>query len=193
MHERERDRVAPALRGARRRIAALDLAAVRWVARVNSPALDRAMPALSEAANHGKLWIALGACLQATGNRRAGRAARRGLASLAVASATANIIGKGLASRRRPDAEVPAARRLPHAPWTSSFPSGHAASAAAFAAGATMEMPELAAVACPLALAVAASRVVTGVHYPSDVLAGLAIGTAAAASTLLCWPRPPAS
>src|ERR1700683_5050509 len=125
MHERERDRVAPALRGARRRIAALDLAAVRWVARVNSPALDRAMPALSEAANHGKLWIALGACLQATGNRRAGRAARRGLASLAVASATANIIGKGLASRRRPDAEVPAARRLPHAPWTSSFPSGH--------------------------------------------------------------------
>jgi membrane-associated phospholipid phosphatase len=189
MHERERDRVAPALRGARRRIAALDLAAVRWVARVNSPALDRAMPALSEAANHGKLWIALGACLQATGNRRAGRAARRGLVSLAVASATANIIGKGLASRRRPDAEVPAARRLPHAPWTSSFPSGHAASAAAFAVGATMELPELAAVACPLALAVAASRVVTGVHYPSDVLAGLAIGTAAAASTLLCWPR----
>jgi membrane-associated phospholipid phosphatase len=56
-----------------------------------------------------------------------------------------------------------------------------------------MELPELAAVACPLALAVAASRVVTGVHYPSDVLAGLAIGTAAAASTLLCWPRPPAS
>src|ERR1700691_4095589 len=189
MQERERDRVAPALRGARRRIAALDLAAVRWVARVNSPALDRAMPALSEAANHGKLWIALAACLQATGNRRAGRAARRGLASLAVASATANIIGKGLASRRRPDAEVPAARRLPHAPWTSSFPSGHAASAA----GATMELPELAAVACPLALAVAASRVVTGVYYPSDVLAGLAIGGAAAASTLLCWPRPPAS
>ena len=69
MHERERDRVAPALRGARRRIAALDLAAVRWVARVNSPALDRAMPALSEAANHGKLWVALGACLQATGDR----------------------------------------------------------------------------------------------------------------------------
>ncbi|MGC1287564.1 MAG: phosphatase PAP2 family protein [Streptosporangiaceae bacterium] len=47
--------------------------------------------------------------------------------------------------------------------------------------------------ACPLALAVAASRVVTGVHYPSDVLAGLAIGTAAAASTLLWWPRRPAS
>jgi membrane-associated phospholipid phosphatase len=175
------------------RIAALDRAAVRGVARVNSPALDRVMPALSQLANHGKLWIALGACLQATGNQRAGRAARRGLASLAAASATANIIGKGLASRERPDADVPAARRLPHAPWTSSFPSGHAASAAAFATGATMEMPELAAGAFALALAVGASRVVTGVHYPSDVLAGFAIGSAAAVSTLLWWPRRPAS
>jgi membrane-associated phospholipid phosphatase len=193
MQEHDRDPAGSAPRGPRRRIAALDPAAVRWVARLNSPALDRVMPALSEAANHGKLWIALGACLQATGNRRAGRAARRGLVSLAAASATANIIGKGLASRSRPAAEVPAARRLAHAPWTSSFPSGHAASAAAFAAGAAMEMPELAAVAYPLALAVAASRVATGVHYPSDVLAGFAIGTAAAASTLLWWPRRPAS
>jgi membrane-associated phospholipid phosphatase len=193
MYEQERDRAAPTPRGLRHRIAALDLAAVRWVAQVNSPALDRTMPALSEAANHGKLWIALAACLQATGDRRAGRAARRGLASLAVASATANIIGKGLTSRTRPDAEIPAVRRLPHAPWTSSFPSGHAASAAAFATGVTMEMPGLAVVACPLALAVAASRVVTGVHYPSDVLAGFAIGTAAAASTLLWWPRRSAS
>jgi membrane-associated phospholipid phosphatase len=182
----------PAHRGARRRIAELDRTALRRVARVNSPALDHVMPALSELANHGKLWIGLAACLQATGGQRAGRAARRGLASLATASATANIIGKGLASRRRPDAEVPAARRLAHEPWTSSFPSGHAASAAAFATGAAMELPGLAPAVFALALAVGASRVVTGVHYPSDVLAGFAIGAAAAASTLLWWPRRPA-
>jgi len=193
MHKGERDHAVPPPRGPRQRVAALDLAAVRWVASLNSPALDRAMPALSEAANHGKLWIALAACLQATGNRRAGRAARRGLASLAVASATANMIGKGLASRRRPDAEVPAARRLPHEPWTSSFPSGHAASAAAFAIGAIIEMPRLAAGVAALAVAVGASRVITGVHYPSDVLAGFAIGAAAAGTTLLWWPRRPAS
>jgi len=189
--DRGRDGPAQSRRGPRRRIAALDRAAMRRVARVNSPVLDRVMPLLSELANHGKLWVALAACLQATGNRRAGRAARRGLASLAVASATANIIGKGLASRRRPDGEVPAARRLPHPPWTSSFPSGHAASAAAFASGAAIEMPELAPGVLVLALAVGASRVVTGVHYPSDVLAGFAIGAAAAASTLLWWPRRP--
>jgi hypothetical protein len=45
MYEQERDRAAPTPRGLRRRIAALDLAAVRSVARVNSPVLDRAMPA----------------------------------------------------------------------------------------------------------------------------------------------------
>jgi membrane-associated phospholipid phosphatase len=193
MHEHRPEPAAPPRRGGRYRIAAVDRAAVRRVARLNSPALDRAMPALSELANHGKLWIALGAGLQATGNQRAGRAAWRGLASLAAASATANIIGKGLASRKRPDADVPAARRLPHAPWTSSFPSGHAASAAAFATGATVEMPELGAGVFALALAVGASRVVTGVHYPSDVLAGFAIGAAAAASTLLWWPPRPAA
>ena len=151
------------------------------------------MPALQPAGQPRQALDRAGSGLQATGNRRAGRAAWRGLASLAAASATANVIGKGLASRRRPDAEIPAARRLPQAPWTSSFPSGHAASAAAFATGATIEMPELAAGVFALALAVGASRVVTGVHYPSDVLAGFVIGTAAAASTLLWWPRRPAS
>jgi len=192
MDEIETARDGPAPRALRGRIAALDRAAMGRVARVNSPVLDRVMPVLSELADHGKLWFAAGACLQATGSPRAGRAARRGLASLAAASATANVIGKGLASRTRPDAEVPAARRLPHAPWTSSFPSGHAASAAAFAVGAATEMPELAPAVFALALAVGASRVVTGVHYPSDVLAGFAVGAAAAASTLLWWPRRPA-
>ena len=176
---------------ARRRFAAFDRAVLRQVARADSPVLDHLMPRLSQAANHGVLWITLGIGLRATGNLRAGRAAWRGLGSLAAASAAANIIGKGLASRRRPDTEVPAARRLPHDPWTSSFPSGHAASAAAFATGAALEMPELAAGVGVLAAAVGTSRVVTGVHYPSDVIAGFAIGAAAGALSLRVWPRRP--
>ncbi len=195
MRERVRDAIQglPPRRDLLDRIAAFDRAAVRRVAQTRSPVLDHVMPELSQLANHGKLWIALGIGLRATGNRRAARAAWRGLGSLAVASATANIIGKGVASRDRPDAEVPVARRLPQAPWTSSFPSGHAASAAAFATGVSLEMPALAPAVIPLAVAVGASRVVTGVHYPSDVLAGFAIGTAAAAATLLRWPRRPAA
>jgi diacylglycerol kinase family enzyme/membrane-associated phospholipid phosphatase len=148
------------------------------------------MPRLSRLANHGLLWIAVGAALWATGDQRARRAAWRGLGSLAAASAVANIVGKGLTGRPRPDFRVPAARRLPK-PSSSSFPSGHAANAAAFATGAAIELPFLTAPAIGLAVAVAASRVATGLHYPSDVLAGTAIGTAAGLLTLRWWPRRP--
>ncbi len=61
-------------------------------------------------------------------------------------------------------------------PRSTSFPSGHSAAAFAFATGACEELPVLAPVLVPLAGAVAYSRVHTGVHYPSDVAAGAAIG-----------------
>jgi diacylglycerol kinase family enzyme len=149
------------------------------------------MPGLSRIASHGLLWIVTGAVLWATGDRRARRAAWRGLGSMAAASAVANFLGKGVTARRRPHLRVPAARRLP-TPASSSFPSGHAANAAAFATGAAIEMPCLAGPAIALAGAVGASRVATGLHYPSDVLAGTAIGSAAALLTLRWWPRRPA-
>ena len=103
---------------------------------------------------------------------------------------TANIVGKGLSVRHRPDVKVPAARRLPR-PASPSFPSGHAANAAAFAIGVAIEKPSLAAPAIALAAAVGASRIATGEHYPSDVLAGTAIGAAAGVMTLRWWPRRP--
>jgi len=61
-------------------------------------------------------------------------------------------------------------------PRSTSFPSGHSAAAFAFASGACAELPALAPALVPLAGAVAYSRVHTGVHYPSDVAAGAAIG-----------------
>lgn len=63
-------------------------------------------------------------------------------------------------------------------PRSTSFPSGHSASAFAFATGVCAELPELAPVLLPLAGAVAYSRTHAGVHYPSDVAAGAAIGIA---------------
>jgi undecaprenyl-diphosphatase len=61
-----------------------------------------------------------------------------------------------------------------------SFPSGHTLHAVSFTWQAIAHFPELAWVLVPLAALIAASRVVLGLHYPSDVLAGAAIGAALA-------------
>ncbi|MFE9423727.1 bifunctional phosphatase PAP2/diacylglycerol kinase family protein [Kitasatospora sp. NPDC006697] len=130
------------------------------------------------------------ALLGVTGNRTARRAALRGAGSLLLASALANVAAKGLTRRPRPLLDpVPVVRRLLKQPVTSSFPSGHSASAAAFATALAIESPLLGAAAAPVAAAVMASRVYTGVHYPGDVLAGAALGAGTAALTLRWWPR----
>ncbi|MER7765760.1 phosphatase PAP2 family protein [Kitasatospora sp. NPDC096140] len=145
---------------------------------------------LSRAADHGLLWTGTAALLGAVGGRTGRRAALRGLGALALASATANTVAKHATRRPRPLLDsVPHARRLLRQPVTTSFPSGHSASAAAFATGVAIESPLLGAAVAPLAAAVAFSRVHTGVHYPGDVLAGTALGAAAAAATLHWWPR----
>jgi undecaprenyl-diphosphatase len=61
-----------------------------------------------------------------------------------------------------------------------SFPSGHTLHAVSFAMQATMHFPELGWVLVPLAALIAGSRVVLGLHYPTDVLAGAAIGASLA-------------
>jgi len=61
-----------------------------------------------------------------------------------------------------------------------SFPSGHTLHAVSFAWQASAHFPELGWVLVPLAALIAGSRVVLGLHYPSDVLAGAAIGAALA-------------
>lgn len=61
-----------------------------------------------------------------------------------------------------------------------SFPSGHTLHAVAFSLVAIAHYPVLAWVLVPFTASVAASRVVLGLHYPSDVLAASAIGIALA-------------
>lgn len=65
------------------------------------------------------------------------------------------------------------------APGDWSFPSNHATLAAALAVGVTLVRPRLAALALPVAVAAALLRVLVGVHYPHDVLAGAALGAGA--------------
>lgn len=69
-----------------------------------------------------------------------------------------------------------------------SFPSGHTLHAVAFSLVAIAHYPVLAWVLAPFTASVAASRVVLGLHYPSDVLAATALGAVIAGVSLWCWP-----
>ncbi|MTD13525.1 phosphatase PAP2 family protein [Nakamurella sp. YIM 132087] len=153
--------------------------------------VDQALRLLTTSANHGVLWFGVAAIGALTG-KRGRRAALRGVGSLAVSSFLSNTVIKPLVGRRRPDIErTVTARRIGKTPWTSSFPSGHSASAAAFATGAALEMPAALPVLAPLAAAVAYSRVHVGVHYRSDVITGAAIGVAVALAGRWLWPVKP--
>ncbi|WP_454196967.1 phosphatase PAP2 family protein [Nocardia sp. Marseille-Q1738] len=174
------------------RVAGMARGLDRWLvdrsARVRETPADRVLKGLSTAADKNRLWIALGAGLFVAGDRSTRRGAVRGLLALAVASGVANGIAKPLFPRRRPpDESVPFVRRLVAPPVSSSFPSGHSASAAAFAAGLALESPAAGAMVAPVAGAVAYSRVHIGVHWPSDVVAGALFGGAVALVTRRWW------
>lgn len=171
------------------RISGFDRRLMGVVSPSQSPVLDHVLPKLGRAADHSKLWIGLAAAMAATPRRNTRRAALRALASVSLASASANLVGKTLIRRQRPGlVDIPLIRQLRRAPQSYSFPSGHAASAAAFATGVALENPYLALPIGALAVGVAASRVVTGVHYPTDVVAGAAVGVAAGLLTTRWWP-----
>jgi undecaprenyl-diphosphatase len=157
----------------------VDLAVYAAIARTPTPRLDRAMGTLSRAADHSKISLGVAGAMALFGGRTGRRAARSGLASIAVTAAVINGPLKLGVRRRRPDRlanEVPIARHVPM-PVTRSFPSGHSAAAFAFAAGVGEVWPGAAAPLRGLAAAVAYSRVHTGVHYPGDVLIGGMAGT----------------
>ncbi|WP_104523533.1 phosphatase PAP2 family protein [Blastococcus atacamensis] len=152
---------------------------------------DRWLRRLSALADHGKLWFLIAVVL---GSRRGPlrRGAVRGIGSMLFSSAVVNVVLKRIFGRMRPDLEnLRTERRLRREPGSLSFPSGHSSSAAAFVTGLALESPAAGAALAPLALGVGYSRVHVGVHYPGDVLAGLAVGGAVAAAGQHWWARRP--
>jgi len=160
----------------------LDLAVYAAVAATPTPTMDECLRRLSGAADHSKLWLGCSAALAAVGGGRGRRAAENGMASVALTSAVVNLALKPLGNRHRPDrvtAEVPITRQVAM-PRSTSWPSGHSASAFAFATGVGAAWPAAGVPLTALASLVAYSRVHTGVHYPSDAIAGTVSGVALA-------------
>ena len=168
----------------------LDAYLFHTIADYHSPLLDRTMPLLSDSANYSGIWIVITAGIGLFGGHERRRVAARGLVSVGVSSFLANIVVKGLAPRARPAADaVPTVRRIDQ-PASSSFPSGHSASAAAFSGVVGRALPMLHVPLTVLAAVVAFSRVYTGVHYPADVLGGWLLGRSVARVVTRLWPEP---
>jgi membrane-associated phospholipid phosphatase len=162
-----------------RRLDRYDRSVYRSVAELRLPLLDEPLRLVSNFANFSKPWLLISGLLALFGGGRGRRAALTGLAAIGATSLVVNQPMKMAGARRRPDREVGGVpqQRWVRMPSSTSFPSGHSASAAAFAVAVGDVLPALRLPLRAAAGIVAFSRVYTGVHYPGDVLVGATVGT----------------
>ena len=161
-----------------RQLGRMDRAAYRTVAAMHTRRLDRPLRRISEFADFSKPWFLIAGVLALFGGSPGRRAAVTGVAALGLNSLLVNQSIKLIRERRRPDRtehNVPESRWV-RMPGSNSFPSGHSASAAAFAVSVGDLLPRFRRPLRAAAAIVAFSRVYTGVHYPADIVAGAAVG-----------------
>lgn len=170
------------MEGIVRRIRDLDRALFRAVFRVKWAPLTSVMRAFTLVGTAGALW----GCFAAGAFLLTGLDPPRLLIPWAAVAASWTVAegAKFLFDRARPyiwDSEI---APLIKTPSSSSFPSGHSATAAAGALTLSLLYPPLAPLLVAAGLLVVVSRVYLGVHFPIDVLAGVALGTATSAVVL---------
>ncbi|MET9799432.1 phosphatase PAP2 family protein [Streptomyces sp. NPDC006368] len=148
------------------------LAAARDCGR-RGPGVAAAARALSFSGEHGALWLAAG--LAGAVSDPARRAAWLRTTALIGAAHLASMGVKRVVRRPRPDGSASAYPVGRH-----SFPSSHATSATAAAVLFGALRPPARHLAAPVAAAMCLSRLVLGVHYPTDIAAGALLGAATA-------------
>ena len=121
----------------------LDFAIYDVLAHTPTPTLDVPMTWISNAANYSRISIAIASALAVAGGKRGRLAAVRGLAAVGASSLSADFVAKHLFPRSRPDRQTGVAGRQARMPKSSSFPSGHTASAFAFAYAVAADVPQL--------------------------------------------------
>lgn len=155
-----------------------DQQALVWIAEhIRNAVLDPFMMLYTQLGNTGLLFIALGVLmLFFKQTRRAGVSA---LCAMLIGLIVVNFTIKPLVSRPRPWLVMEGFENLVPEGDPNSFPSGHTNAAFAFALAVCMAAPKkwmkIAAVCAAVVMGL--SRLYVGVHFPSDVLAGAAIGS----------------
>lgn len=141
--------------------------------RFHGPRAEAIAKGLGKIGEYGAVWLAIGVVMALLDPDRRGEWLLAGL--LGPFAIGLNFAVKLVVRRRRPELEgLPP---LGGAPSSLSFPSAHATSSFACATAMTRIAPE-AAVLFALAFAISVCRPYLGMHYPSDVLAGIVLGTA---------------
>ena len=152
----------------------------------HTPALEWTVRRFSLLGEHAGVWIAIGAAQSLLVDEGEGRACWRRATAVVATTYALNTALKLIVRRTRPQlVDLPP---LAKTPTRYSFPSAHASTS--FAAALAYSRAGLPAFPLySLAKAMAFSRLYLGVHYPSDILAGAALGTAVAAA--FTRPAPP--
>jgi undecaprenyl-diphosphatase len=167
-------------------LARFDLAEYRLCRGANRAASWQALRALFQVASRlgdGPFWYALMVSLPVAYGARALRPVLVMAITGGVALALYKLLKRALL-RERPFIRH-AGIQLAMPPLDRySFPSGHTLHAVCFSWQAIAHFPALAWLLVPVSTLIAASRVVLGLHYPSDVLAGAALGAGLASAGL---------
>jgi undecaprenyl-diphosphatase len=164
----------------------VDAVEYRWCLQLNRscrhPGIRRVFATVSRLGD-GILWYVLALFLPITYGQAGVQPALR----MAIVGVSGLAIYKYLKSRlvrERPYISlagvIPGARALDR----YSFPSGHTLHAVSFSTVVIAGFPELALLLAPFTVLIALSRVVLGLHYPTDVVAGAALGATLAATVL---------
>ena len=143
---------------------------------LRTPIGDVVVPLITRLGDAGIIWIILTVLLLIIPKTR-----KTGVIMMAALLADVllcNVVIKNLVARTRPYEVIDGLKLLIEKQSDYSFPSGHTGSSFASAIVLWKELPrKYGVMALIVAVLIAYSRLYVGVHYPSDVLAGVVIGT----------------
>lgn len=162
---------------------------LQWARRMNVSTRSRVLRAVLVTASwlgDGIFWYALIGGLAFLGGTN-GRDVAAQMALAAVLNFTLYSFLKRWTGRPRPFVACPDIRACARALDRFSFPSGHVQHALAFTIILLAHFPAAAFWLLPITVLITLSRVTLGLHYPSDVAAGAAIGTIVAGTVIALY------